>query len=102
LEDHAFAQQGWIQEDVAFMEGYLSGRFQAHNISKTSSALRTVRLACLSTTGSGADFGPGHYTVWEQAPAPMIRRSLTPSSSHPVFNRVYHGMWERLNHVGGH
>jgi len=46
--------------------------------------------------GPGVDFGPGSYApVWQQSPAPsdpsIINFDLI---SHPVFKRVYHGMWE--------
>lgn len=47
-------------------------------------------------TGLGVDFGPGAYApIWQQSPAPsdpsIINFDLL---SHPVFKRVYHGMWE--------
>jgi hypothetical protein len=100
-EDHAFAEQGWIQEGIDLSpdlhEAFISDDFKLANISKD------IFRFSDGATGSpvlqdrpGADFGPGQYApVWEQAPAPhdpsIINFDLL---SHPVFNRVYHGMWE--------
>jgi class 3 adenylate cyclase len=100
-EDHAFAEQGWIQEGIDLSpdlhEGYLSEDFKLANISKDifRFADGATGLPILQDR-PGADFGPGQYApVWEQAPAPfdpsIINFDLL---SHPVFNRIYHGMWE--------
>ncbi len=100
-EDHAFAEQGWIQEGIDLSpdlhEGYLSDDFKLANISKDIFRFTdgATGLPVLQDR-PGADFGPGQYApVWKQAPAPhdpsIINFDLL---SHPVFNRVYRRMWE--------
>jgi class 3 adenylate cyclase len=100
-EDHAFAEQGWIQEGIALSpdlhEGFISDDFKLANISKDIFRFSDGETGLpVLQDRQGTDFGPGHYApVWEQAPAPhdpsIINFDLL---SHPVFNRVYHGMWE--------
>jgi hypothetical protein len=97
-EDHAVAKQGWIQEGVDLSpdlhEGY---DLTVANISKDIFRFSDGDTGVpVLQDRDGADFGPGHYApVWEQAPAPhdpsIVNFDLL---SHPVFNRVYHGMWE--------
>jgi class 3 adenylate cyclase len=100
-EDHAFAQQGWIQEGIDLSpdlhEGFISDDFKLANISKDIFRFSDGETGLpVLQDDYGVDFGPGQYApVWEQAPAPhdpsIINFDLL---SHPVFNRVYHGMWE--------
>jgi len=53
-------------------------------------------VGAVSQDGPGVDFGPAQYApVWQQSPAPsnpeIINFDLL---SHPVFKRIYHGLWE--------
>jgi hypothetical protein len=97
-EDHAFAKQGWIQEGSTspdLHEGFISDDFKPPTFRKTSSVSRTVRPVCHTgwpwcrlwtwtlRTCMGTGAGPHDPSI--------INFDLL---SHPVFNRVYHGMWE--------
>jgi class 3 adenylate cyclase len=100
-EDYAFAEQGWIQKGIDLSpnlhEGFISDDFKVANISKDIFRFSDGETGLpVLQDHHGANFGPGHYApVWQQAPAPhdpsIINFDLL---SHPVFNRVYHGMWE--------
>ena len=73
-EDHAFAEQGWIQEGIDLSpdlhEEFVSDDFKLANISTNIFRFSDgdTGLPVLQDQ-PGADFGPGHYApVWEQAP----------------------------------
>jgi hypothetical protein len=90
-------QAGWIQEGSIspdLHEGYL--RISSFNISKDIFRLRTVRLVCLSyRIALVPTLDPDTTHLYgNRRPPLMTRRSSTSTALAPVFNRVYHGMWE--------
>ena len=98
-EDHAFDEQGWIKEGVEASPDLHEG-FDVTYIANISKDIFRFSEGATGDAvlqeGPGVDFGPGNYApIWEQAPAPHDPSAINfDLLSHPVFNRIYHGMWE--------
>ena len=102
-ENYSLANQGWVQEGVeaspALHEEFLGPNLQAPQI--PSHVFRFEEEIGGPTVPQEEAEVDGQYgVVWQQAPAPhapsIVNYDLL---SHPVFARIYSGMWETSSPV---
>mmetsp|Transcript_6696 Transcript_6696/g.18744 ORF Transcript_6696/g.18744 Transcript_6696/m.18744 type:complete len:1206 (-) Transcript_6696:178-3795(-) len=102
-ESFSVANQGWVQEGVNqtphLHEDFLGADLKVPPINTNVHHFvdaEDPKSGSVPVESPSVDFGPGgHGVVWQQSPAPhdpsIINFDIL---SHPVFARVYHGMWE--------
>ena len=100
-EDYASLNQDWIQEGVnaspELHVDFLGVNLKVNPIPSRLFRFKTeIGGETVPQDDPGVDFGPAAYApVWQQSPAPhdpsIVNYDLL---SHPLFARIYRGMWD--------